>query len=441
MAIARRTTSRPVGLGLASSVLVHGLVFAGAFLRLARWDPSSAIEIEVSAAGGQMVLAPGERSVDRQRSSAGREGHEPRTRSHRLKIAKPLPEATRARVADPPPEVAESAPATSLDAGAPQVDMRPYGPEGSWLTLLIRSDRLKQTTFAAAVDMTLLRSVDRRELLAGTGLNFLNTFDELLLAKTGSREAASTVLIARHHLDSVELKAALDRGAAFNRRAIAWHLEAERLVGRRGADATASSPPAERLIVLPTPDLAVVLPAGHSLLRASAAGAHTAEPAIAAGTEGGADAGADDDTGETASWRALTARLQAEDDLLPPDAAMMLVAVDGATPGASSEGNTSIGAALLGGEVPPHVVTIVLGTDARLEITAEFREEGDAQRWYDGWPLVHGELGRTDLSESVAPFVAGATPAREGKLVRLQKPLTQEQTLRLLEVGARILGV
>jgi len=119
MAIARRTTSRPVGLGLASSVLVHGLVFAGAFLRLARWDPSSAIEIEVSAAGGQMVLAPGERSVDRQRSSAGREGHEPRTRSHRLKIAKPLPEATRARVADPPPEVAESAPATSLDAGAP----------------------------------------------------------------------------------------------------------------------------------------------------------------------------------------------------------------------------------------------------------------------------------------------------------------------------------
>src|SRR5581483_10010972 len=187
------------------------------------------------------------------------------------------------------------------DAAAPRASrLEQYGPEGSRLTALMRLDRLRGTPYVPALDALLGRLPDRRDLLAGTGLDLFQTFDALLIATPNPFDYTVTFLAARHRLKDNELRAALDRGARVTGRALDWRTEGHRpFAERHGRNAAPAGTRDERLIVLPAPGLVVVTPPVYRPLLLAMA---RPRPPIAPGApDGGGDAGTSSATAGSAA--------------------------------------------------------------------------------------------------------------------------------------------
>ncbi|HET6146021.1 MAG TPA: hypothetical protein VFH68_00695 [Polyangia bacterium] len=366
---------------------------------------------------------------------------------------------------DGPASAAEEA---ALDEGASKAtSLRQYGPEGSRVTVLLRLDRLRGTSYVPALDALLGRLPDRRDLLEGTGLDLFQTFDALLIATPNPLDYTVTFLAAQHRLKDTELRAALERGAKVTGRVLTWRTEGRRPFAERHARAPAGAPPPpgtpraisrdERLIVLPAPGLVVVTPPSYrSLLLASMkprpappvrdagaggdavgeARAGSAEAAAAA-RAAAADAGGSG-SGPEPQWGALLRRLDAENGIMPPDAVALLSAID-----IFSARSLSRAATILGLPVPK-VLTAAIGTEPSpfVDVKAEMADEAQARRWEAEWPALHQRLKTNPyvLLTGFGALVARAELERNQSQIHLRQTATEAETLRLLQLAARLLG-
>jgi hypothetical protein len=321
------------------------------------------------------------------------------------------------------------------EGGAGATDLRQLGPAGARFTLLLRVDRLKGTPFAEPVDALLMRMPDRRDLLEGTGLSLYDDFEALLVSTPNPLDYRVTFLAARHRVSDAKMRSAIDSGARATGRTVAWRKEGGRPWGERRANAEAApADPAaardERIIVLPAPGLVVVTPPTYRALLLK-------RPPKPAAPDGGADAGGApvDAAPPAPSWTTLLRRIDAEDGLLGPSAVAMASAVDLF----KSRGGAPI--AFLGTSLDiPRLLTVVLGVapEPYVEITGEYEDEDQAQRWEAGWPALQRKL-RNNPYIMVGGFsrvLNGATSTREGKLVKLRLTATTEETARLLRLAA-----
>jgi hypothetical protein len=404
-------------LGLALSLALHAGTVA-AVLAFALLRPlGGPVDVEMVDLRIQEVkelpLGPppgGDRAADgrarpRVRVRAPRPPEEAGTLASRESDAKPRPGA------DEPEATDEGATALSSD-------LRDYGPEGSRLTVLLRTDRLKSTPYAAAVDELLKRLPDRRDLLEGTGLDLYDTFDALLISTPNPMDPRVTFLAARHHLSDGAMRAALDHAARATGRAISWRSEGGRPFAERRRVAGPPAPPGgrdERIIVLPTRGLVVVTPPAYrSLLLAPA-------PAPAP------------------AWSTLLRRIDAQEGLLPPDAIVMIIASDLWKPKSPSPADTAV---FMGMEVPRTVkATVGVDPDPFLDVTAEFAADAEAQRWEAAWPALRRKLAANPyvMITGFSMLVSRVTLSREGSLVHLRETATAEETERLLQLVTRVL--
>ena len=341
-------------------------------------------------------------------------------------------------------------------------DLRQYGPEGSRVTALVRLDRLRATPFGPAVDELLMRLPDRRDLLDGTGLDFYKDFDALLIATPNPLDYTVTFLAVRHHLGDAQLKAALVRGAKATDRILTWRSEERRPVGERHA--RTPGPGAgrdERIIVLPAPGLAVVTPPVYRAMLLRPPHARTGAPDGGAGAGGSAASGASPAIGpppDGEGWRLLLRRIDAEDSILPPNAIAMLNAVDIFSARSLRRGLTTIpsgagaaqgvaesasGGATIYGLPVPKVITLVLGADPSpfADLRAELPSEQDAQRWEQAWPGLRSKLGVNPylVLSGFVTLLGRLEVEREGAVIHLHQVATEGETIRLLQLVARLM--
>ena len=391
----------------------------------------------------------------------------------------PKPPASEGELAGHDPaadEKAGSGPDPEADPAGPRAtSLRQYGPEGSRVTVLLRLDRLRDTAYAPALDAILGRLPDRRDLLDGTGLDLFQSLDALLIATPNPRDYAVTFLAARHRLKDRELRAALDRGAKATNRVLTWRTEGHRPFAERRArlPGTGASRD-ERLIVLPAPGLVVVTPPIYrALLLASArppartapdAGADAGGDGLARGG-GGARASPDGGAGggaAEAQWGALLRRIDAEDGILPLDAVAMISAVDlfsarglarglavvppGAAGGSNGSGAPGApgGSGTVAGMEIPKVLTASIGIAPSpfLDVVAEFETEEQARHWESAWPSMHQRFKTNPyvILTGFGALVARAELTRVASTIRLHQIATEPETLRLLQLAARLLG-
>jgi hypothetical protein len=351
--------------------------------------------------------------------------------------------ASRASKDEPKP----GAPAGNDDVGpAPTSDLGAYGPEGSRVTVLMRLDRLRGTDYQTPVDELLLHLPDRRDLLAGTGLDLFRDFDVLLAATPNPRDPLVTFLAVRHHLAESALKSALGRGAKETDRALVWRRESGRLVGERRARkaAVAGAPPNrdDRLIVLSDPGLAIVTPPAYRDLLVGAgprAATATTTPDGGAPPDGGGASGAAIAAAAAGGWATLLWRIDAEQGLMPEDGTVMVKAVDMFKSRAATPDGIPV---LFGMEVPPSVSGIIGIDDAPyLDLTADFKTEAPAKHWETQWPVLQRKWRSHPyvVLSGFSTLVGRATLTREGASVRVHLSVTRDETLRLLTLALQVL--
>lgn len=388
-----------------------------------------------------------------------------------LAAAPPVPKPRPARRRpEPPPDDAVADEATRKEVPPPKPSsVRSYGPKGSRVTALLRVDRIRGTPYEGVLDELLSRLPDRRDLLDGTGIDLYRDIDALLIATPNPTDPAVTFLVARHRLSDSALRAALDRGAAETGRVLKWRTErgrpfAERRarsVGSASAGGAAARPDwwrrDDRLVLLPAPHLAVVTPPAYrKLILGSPKRAASGAPASrggsgAVGAEGGGPAGAaaeavgagaeiDADAPASAGegWTALINRIDAEDSIMPPDAAAMVSAVDLFS--ARTTRQALGGDARLFGQPAPRVLTVTIAVQPRpsADIEAEMSDEAEARQWEEEWPRLHHRLLANPLVvlSGFGGLLRRTTLSRDGKTVRLHVDSTEEETLRLLQLVA-----
>ncbi len=327
---------------------------------------------------------------------------------------------------------------------APTNDLGAYGPEGSRVTVLMRLDRLRGTDYQAPVDELLQHLPDRRDLLAGTGLDLFNDFDVLLAATPNPRDPSVTFLAVRHHLGEAALRAALVRGARETDRVLAWRREGGRLIGERRAKRGAAPPAAatkdDRVIVLSDPGLAIVTPPAYRDLLVGPGGSRVGGAGARSPDGGATDGGAaaDGGAGSTGGWATLLWRIDAEQGLMPEDGAVMVKAVDMFKSRAGPDGL----AVLFGMEVPPSVSGVIgIDDSPYLDIVAEFKSEVPARHWETQWPVLQRKWRSHPyvVLSGFSTLVGRATLAREGAAVRLRLSVSRDETLRLLTLALQVL--
>ncbi len=337
-----------------------------------------------------------------------------------------------------------------MDAGgpAPTDDLTAYGPRGSRLTVLLRLDRLRTSDLAPGIDALLARLPDHRDLLEGTGLDLFRSFDALLIATPHPLDPRVTFLAARHHLEDQVFRRALNDGARATNRAITWHADGGRWIGERRAVRGNPVPGLsrdERLIVLAAPGLAVVTPPAYRALLLD----RRAAKVVVATPDGGAktDTDADDDTGaadagagrpSSVDWATLLSRIDAEEGLMPPDADVLLSAVD------IFKARGSQAPLVYGMELPAdaRAVAGIVGDESFLDVTANFATAADALHWEAEWPNIRGRLRGNPLIilGGFSPLLGRITLVRDAAAVRVHLTATHDELLRLMGVALRFLG-
>ena len=91
--------------------------------------------------------------------------------------------------------------------------------------MLMRLDRLRGTDYAAPVDELLTRLPDRRDFIAGTGLDLFMDFDALLVATPNPLDPSVTFVAVRHHLDDARVRAALNQAAKASDHTLTWRTQ------------------------------------------------------------------------------------------------------------------------------------------------------------------------------------------------------------------------
>ena len=337
------------------------------------------------------------------------------------------------------------APTGDDEAGpAPTSDLGAYGPEGSRVTVLMRLDRVRGTDYQTPVDELLQHLPDRRDLLAGTGLDLFGDFDVLLAATPNPRDPSVTFLAVRHHLSESALRSALGRGAKETDRTLLWRREGGRLIGERRARKTAAATAVptrdDRLIVLSDPGLAIVTPPAYRDLLVARG---TPTPPTPGATDGGS---VDGDAASAAAnataaggWATLLWRINAEQGLMPEDGLVMLKAVDMFKSRAATPDGMPV---LFGMEVPPSVSGVIGVDDAPyLDVLADFKTEAPARHWETQWPVLQRKWRSHPyvVLSGFSALVGRATLTREGSSVRLHLSVSRDETLRLLTLALQVL--
>ena len=124
---------------------------------------------------------------------------------------------------------------------------------------------------------------------------------------------------------------------------------------------------------------------------------------------------------------------------MPPNAVALLSAVD-----IFSARSLSRAATILGLPVPK-VLTATIGTDPSpfLDVKAEMADEEQARRWEAEWPALHQRLKTNPyvLLTGFGALVARAELERTQSQIDLRQTATEAETLRLLQLVGRFLGV
>lgn len=349
-------------------------------------------------------------------------------------------------------------------AGPPPkpTSVRSYGPEGSRVTALLRIDRIRGTPYEPALDELLSLLPDRRDLLDGTGIDLYRDIDALLIATPNPTDPTVTFLVARHRLSDGALRAALDRGAAETGRVLKWRIErgrpfAERRARSAGITSAGESHRGrrdERLVLLAAPHLAIVTPPAYRKLILGSSKRPHAAPGPGGEVAGHGGAGGADDRGaaggsagapgatpvghaDDGSWAALLDRIDAEDSIMPADAAAMVSAVDLFS---ARTARQALGEARLFGQPAPRVVTVTIGVQPQpfANIDAEMADEAAARQWEEEWPQLHRRLLSNPLVvlSGFSGLVRRSSLSRDGTTVRLHVDSTEEETLRLFRLVA-----
>jgi len=470
-------SARRWSLGVALSLAAHGVVVGGwaAYLLISGLSfDRGPVDVEITGMRLDEIhdLPLGARPAGAEPSTASA-----RPKARRRAPKPPAPEAGQlATAAVAPDKEDKSGPVEAEDeaeGAPPQVkNVSEYGPEGSRLTVLLRTDRLRQTPYVQAVDGILRRLPDRADLLKGTGLDIYQAFDAILIATPNPMDDAVTFLAARHHLKDADMRSVLEAGARETGHVLTWRTEGRRPVAeRRVKNAPPGAHRDDRLLILPAQGLIVVTPPVYrSLLlkprpRPAAAGADAGAGGErdAGGDGAAADAGASPDAGaagEREGWADLLRRIDAEDGVMPQDAIAMLSAVDLFNARGLQRGLTvpqhprerprdPTGAAraapamFMGLEIP-HVLTIVAGVDSSpfLNVTAEFADEDQAIHWERSWPTLHQRLRLNPyvVLGGFSALVAAVELKREGSTIKLHLSASELDTMRVLELVPRLMG-
>jgi hypothetical protein len=91
------------------------------------------------------------------------------------------------------------------------IDLRPFVPPGEKVILVLRTDRLRATPWASRLDALLAPMPDYRLLIAGTGLDIVDTFDVVVIASSAPRDVTQTFLAGRTSKDRAVLRQMIDR--------------------------------------------------------------------------------------------------------------------------------------------------------------------------------------------------------------------------------------
>jgi hypothetical protein len=424
--------ARRWGLSLTLSLLAH-LGMVAAALVVGAGDLGGPVEVELADVRIEEV-----KELPLSGAKAGQgEKSRPKARSR----AAPAPETGTLQTT--PGDESPKAGGPDGDGGpAPTSDLGAYGPEGSRFTALIRLDRLRGTDYAGPVDELLMRLPDRRDLLEGTGLDLFADFDALLAATPNPRDPAVTFLAVRHHLESSNLRTALTRGARASGHNLVWRDVGGRPVGERRARPGKPSGRDGRLIILAAKGLAVVTPPAYRALLLG-----TTKTREGTNADGGAGASDDSpDGGDPAraaagtDWASLLSRIDAEEGLMPPDAAVMLHALDIFKPAGTAPGHQPV---LWGMAVPPAINGVIgIADNPYLDVVAGFKEEQPARHWEAQWPVLQRRL-RTHpiaLLSGLSGLISRASVTREGPMVRLHLSVSRDEALRLLTFALSLLS-
>jgi hypothetical protein len=303
------------------------------------------------------------------------------------------------------------------DAGPVPRDLRPLGPEGSRVTVLLRLDRLREAprhaAYTAVTDALLDRLPDRH-LVDGSQIDVFRDFDSMLIATPNPLDARVTFLAVRHSLPEDRLMDELRDATQAAGRSLSWSREEGRPVGRRtGVNGVRVD---DRLFVLPEPRLAIIAPPVYAKMLLAPA----------------PDAG-----GVAPDWRQLVARIDAEGGAMPEGAVLMATAANLLGGGGAARSGP------LAGRTLPEVVNLVVSLDPepRLLVTGFFATETEALAWQQTLPgLRRTALGNPLLVLSgAATIVSRMEITREGGEVAIEARLGHDEALRLLHMAARLL--
>lgn len=318
-------------------------------------------------------------------------------------------------------------------------DLRPNGPEGSRLVALLHLDRIRASPESdkifAALDQLLMLLPDRRRLIDGSGFDLYRDFDSLLVATPDPADARVTFLAARHHLGDAGLQAGFDRAARAGHGSITWRTIDGRPVGirhdvgNRADGAGQGWDQDDRILVLPSPDLALM-----------------ATPAYA-----GQLLGVDPKRGPSSPvrWREIIDRITAEDEAMPEDAAFMMCAtklLGGAAPPAAlvlpgTRGVQEDRPRATVESVAPELLTLLVGiSPAYIQLIVEFKTDADAKAWQAEVPVWQRKLLANPLVliGGFSALVSRAEVSCAESTLELRVEASGDEILRLLGLAANL---
>ncbi|HEY3352318.1 MAG TPA: hypothetical protein VGQ83_03650, partial [Polyangia bacterium] len=162
----------------------------------------------------------------------------------------------------------------------PVADLSGYAPGDARLTLVLRTDRIRRSPYAADVGRVLERFPDHRVLAARTGLDPVAQLDSILISTADPMDVSATFLAARYAFGEPRMRRLFDQRAAADGGTIGWST-----VGGRPVGALPSAPglaPDPRVLVLLRPGVAVFSRPEHvaGLTAAPAAAAGAPQPPV-----------------------------------------------------------------------------------------------------------------------------------------------------------------
>jgi hypothetical protein len=252
-----------IGLHAAILLLVWGAALA----------PPVPVRVELFAP----PVRPGESNAPRGAGAGShkRRAPEPKPAPAAKPEAPPAPHLQVEPAIVPPVFRPASAPASGPDADAaagfrPVTDVSGYGPGDARLTLVLRTDRIRQSPFAADLRAVLARFPDHRVLAARTGLDPVGELDSILISTANPFDVTATFLAARYGFSEARFRRLFEDRAAAEGGSVAWRTSGGRPVGTLPpAPGLAADP---RVLVLLRPGLAVFTRPEHVATLTDAAG-------------------------------------------------------------------------------------------------------------------------------------------------------------------------